>query len=240
MSFDEAVAKALDIRWSAKIHLDLHGSAMDTSLPGLFDAVFDDVRSTVYGPGIPKGELGDLFTVVTVLDAEGVGGTMSNGDDIHRHFEALASWNKLFQKVKLEPLANNTVAIRQPSPEGHILYKERNGRVVWFPQHFLSVAPEPHTLPRYHKNLTMASLQTECLCRLARDAANQLSNGVNFVNVSIDYDSCTKLAAGILGRLYGGADTTYRNRSVRYQIQDNCQQVVNSLRKHHNMSELKP
>jgi hypothetical protein len=53
---------------------------------------------------------------------------------------------------------------------------------------------------------------------------------------SVTYRNCVQLAAGLLGRLYGGIDT-YRSHSVRTQI-DQAKAQINAIRKLFNMPEL--
>jgi hypothetical protein len=124
-------------------------------------------------------------------------------------------------------------------PPGHILYGGRRGRVVWFPGNFIGVAAYEHTLACYHQNLTMASLQTESLCRMAKDAADLVINNQPLSNCSVAYRTCAQLSAGILGRLYGGTFDTYRSNSVRDQIQRMYQNDVTALRTEFRMGPLK-
>lgn len=241
MDLDEAVKFAFDIRKSLKFRVAGNQVSPNATLTGLIDLVFDHIRTAVYGADITKGQKSELFSIVTVLDADGAVPVqaITNEGDIHRALEAMTGWNPLYKSIELTPLAETAIPIKK-SPPGHVLYGGRRGRVVWFPGNFSSVAPYVHTLSCYHKNLTMASLQTESLCRLATDAADALATDLSLANFSVDYRDCAKLAAGTLGRLYGGMFDTYRSNSIRDQIQRMYKDAVNVVRKHYDMMPLNP
>lgn len=237
----QAVTLALAIRKSRQFHLELNGTSKDVALNGLVDSILDHVRSACYGNGAAKGQKGELFSVVTVLDGTGVDPTqpIAGGSKTHQALDALVGWSALWESIQPGPIAGSTIAIKQ-SPPGHIVYGGRRGRVVWFPGSFVSVAAYEHTLSCYHQNLTMASLQTESLCRMAKDAADLLINNQPLSDYSVAYRTCAQLAAGILGRLYGGTFDTYRSHSVRDQIERMYKNYVIALRTGLGMGTLKP
>ena len=182
----------------------------------------------MHGEKAAREQAGQLFSVVTVIDATAASSTDPVVQDgpVHRALEAMAGWNPLWKKMALKPLSAGRIAIRQ-SPEGHIIYGRQQGRVVWFPGNFPSAGGKPSTLTCFHQNLSMASLHVASLCRFAKDAAAQLSNKKSLASVSKMYRDCARLTAGILGRLHGkkndddaGAKPEiYRSGSIRTQIQ---------------------
>jgi len=239
LSLDQTIALAHEIRDSKNFHT-AGGSGSPLNLNGLIDLALRQIHTEAYGPQVPTGDTGEIFSVFSVLDADGVDPTqpVPDGSDVHRALEAVAGWNPLWKSIKLDPLASTTIGTRK-SPPGHILYGSRRGRAVWFPGCFRGVG-QADTLRCFHQNLTVASLQTESLCRIVEDAANALASGQSLVNFSATYRSCVQLAAGVLGRLYGGTFDTYRSQSVRDQIQRMYKTPVSSIRSQFGMAPLTP
>ena len=239
MSLDEAVLLGQDIQRSRRFHVEIDGIERDPTLKELISMALQQVRTVVYGQGMAKGQTSELFSTVTVLDADSAdpARAVEDGGEFHRALEGMAGWNPLFKSLRLDPLAKSTIDIKQ-SPPGHLLYGGHRGRVVWFPGNFRSVAKYKHTLSCYHQNLTVASLHTESLCRLTRDVADVMRNDQQLANVSVTYRECAKHASGILGRLYGGTFDTYRSHSIRHQIQHMYKEDVSSVRTHFGMTPL--
>ncbi len=236
---DDAVNRALEVRWSAKANVQLNDQTSDKSLTELVAALFDHVHRVAYGTGTSRGEHSELFTIVTAVDGEGASVDMpvASGGDDHKRLEALSGWNTKYKNLNLKPLAENTLGIKGQPPLAHILYGKRRGRTVWFPEYFTSNT-EDNRLLIYHENLTMATIQTESLCQLVKDAANLLSSDDPVGQWSVAYGDCAQLAAGLLGRLHGGTLDIYRSKSLQHQIQTSYANAVNTLRVHFNMATL--
>lgn len=239
-TLDEAVALAQEVRHSQGFQMGSPGTGAASTLKGVFEAVMNQIHNDAFGAKMPRGDVSEIFSIVSVLDAQGVNPTEAvvEGGDIHRALDAMTGWNPLWKSIKLDPLASTTIAIRR-APPGHILYGGRRGRVVWFPGSFHSTS-NTDTLRCFHQNLTAASLQAESLCRIVVDAANALAVGRSLADFSVTYRECVQLAAGILGRLYGGSFDTYRSQSVRDQIQRMYKAPVTSIRTQLGMSPLVP
>jgi len=239
LDLNDAANLALSVRNSEKFNVTANGLQSEVSLKGLTDFCLSAVRTQAYGLKSLQGERTEMFSVVTVLDAEGVDPAQPvvPDSDLHRAFEAMCGWNTLWKSLKLDPLSASSIEIKK-SPVGHILYGGRRGRVAWFPGNFRSVAPNQHTLSCYHQNLSVASLQIESLCRISKDAADAIAGSQPFANFSTTYRNCAKLAAGTLGRLYGGTFDTYRSHSIRQQIERMYKDAVNSSRKEFGMGPL--
>lgn len=235
MDLDAAVQKAQGIR-HGKTKVTVNGR--DSSLPALIGAVLDEVRSTAFGSGVKRNR-SQLFTVATVLDGEGVDPTQTVDGDTRKGLEGLTGWNTAWKFLPPQALDKYSIATKRVPPVGHVLYAADYGRAVWFPAYFPSLAADDVRLPPYHENLTMVSLQTLSLCEVAKDAATLVQQHVSTAVWSATYNSCAQLIAGVLGRLYGGDDSTYRSRSVCRQIDDTCKNSVNTLRRQYGMDELK-
>ncbi len=239
-TLDEAVGLGFQAQRLGKYRIDINGAEKETGLKGLCDTLRTAVRSKAFGPDIAAGNASEMFSVVTILDADegDAAEAVAEGSDLHRALDALARWNTLYKKTRPKDLNEARIEIKT-SPEGHLLYGGPRGRCVWFPGNFVSQALYRRTLLCYHQNLTMASLQTESLCRLAKDAAEILQSGQSLAASSLAYQECSRLAAGALGRLYGGTFETYRSHSIRAQIGALYKDPVDTIRKYYAMDELK-
>jgi hypothetical protein len=228
LPLSELVHRAVEVRGQPRIEWKFDTQAGTSSPSGLAAAISERLRAVVYGDQAVREEGGELFSIVTVTDAEGVHSTepIDESGQIHTALEGLSGWNSLWASITPTPLATARISARQ-APAGHIVYGKRRGRAIWFPGDFRSVAAYSHTLSCFHQNLSMCSLHTESLCLLAQDAASELRKNGSLDAFSTTYRACAQLAAGILGRLHGkktDEDTgqkpkTYRSGSIRTQIQ---------------------
>lgn len=240
LTIKEAVQLGLQAQQLNKYKIAIGGGQQEASLPGLVETLLTAIRSNVYGPGI-TGQTGEMFSIVTVLDAEEVDDKepLAEGSLLHHALEGLVNWNVHWETTPPKNINERKIETKQ-SPPSHVLYGGRRGRVVWFPASFRRNPLYANTLTCYHQNLTVASLQTESLCRLAKDTADRLALSPSFANASVAYQTCAKLAAGLLGRLYGGTLDTYRSHSLRDQVAKSYHAPVTAVRKHFKMSELTP
>jgi hypothetical protein len=210
----EAVDLAFRLRRQLPYQVTVNGATKELPLPAMLNTVIADVRTTAYGPGIPSVR-GEAFSIVTVLDGEGVdvAGTIDKG--LQQALDALTNWNPDWNAIDPGDLKASLIRIRK-APASHALYAGQRGRAVWFPAGFKSVSNSDR-LKCYHNNLMMATLQTDSLCRLAAAAAGQLASGQQKKDWSQAYQNCVRIAGGLLGRIYGGQNT-YRTRSVKELI----------------------
>ncbi len=228
----DAIAAAFRLRKGGKYKFDIGGKVREAPLPGLMQALIADTRAATFGA--EAGKAGDLFSVASVLKGAGANAAeaVPIGGDVHQMMEALTGWNDYWNQLQLDDLKQSSIEIGT-SPQGHVLYGAKRGRFVWFPAGF-GFAKK---LPCYHQNLAVASMHTESLLSLVTEAADLLAAGKTMPDFSVTYGNCVQLAAGLLGRLYGGVDT-YRSHSVREQI-DRMKTQVNAVRKLFGMGEVK-
>jgi hypothetical protein len=241
---DAAVDKALDVRRNGVAGLQPPDPFGNQLLNNLIQSFLDRIRQAAYGDGTQPGARSELFTIATVMEGSGAANVaITSGTVEHQRLEALAGWNTQWRQLnKLKPLSDNppsdnTIRIKDPAPVSHIVYAKSRGRTVWFPQYFKSITKDDRLLI-YHQNLTMAALQTESLCQLANDVARQIVNNQPQAHWSYCYSDCAQFAAGLLGRLCGGKQNTYRSDSLRHQIKTTYEESVNSLRAHFEMPNL--
>jgi hypothetical protein len=236
-SLDEAVSLALKMRQTNLFDWTAGGATQNVTLDDLMDRATAVARTSAFGPTVPSGRKSDIFSIVTVIDAEGVDFTVAvdNKKEVHRALEAWTGWSSQWKVAALRDLSVCTLDImRKESPAGHVLYGSRRGRAVWFPAKFLSVpGARTESLTLYHQNLFISSLQTESLCGLAAVAAGQIAAGQTLGDFSLTYKNCIGNAAGILGRLWGSPTfyDSYRSDSVRSQIRATYLDPVNAIRK---------
>jgi hypothetical protein len=233
---------AFKVRKDANFDWTFSGKTQSLPMNTLISKVIDLLRQRAYGLEAAPGTPGSVFSIVTVLD-----GKKATSDDaiadqskMHRVLDALVSWSPQWKKTKLDAIANRAIEIKSSlAPPGHMLYGGKRGRAVWFPGSFpASAHVSAAGLRCYHRNLSAAALQTESLCSFAREAVTRANRGTPIGAESATYANCAKLTAGILGRLYGAAGTTYRSRTVRDQIDRNYLADVNALRGAVNMTPL--
>lgn len=241
-TLDKAVALGLKVRTTGKYDWTSEGKTTPLSMNGLMSAVLGEARRRAYGPAAAAGQGAEMFSVVSVLDAEKADADVPVADQstLHRALDAVVSWSPVWKKTQLEPLAARAIQIKQSlAAPGHVLYGGSRGRAVWFPAGFPSSSRTLQgSLDCYHQNLTASTLQTESLCALARSAAARLAAGQPIGTQSLTYKACAQLAAGILGRLHGGNPGTYRSRSVQRQINERYLPDVNALRQSFKLSPL--
>lgn len=241
LTTEEAVQLGFQVERSNKYKVAVGGKQQEVPLTGLVEVLLAAIRSNVYGPATAAGQTGEMFSIVTVLDAEDVDDKepLVEGSDLHHALEGLVNWNVHWKTTQPKKLDQRKIETKQ-APPSHVLYGGRRGRLVWFPGSFRRNAVYANTLTCYHQNLTVASLQTESLCRLVKETGDRLAINPSLADTSVAYQTCAQLAAGLLGRLYGGTSDTYRSHSIRDQIAKVYRDPVSSVRKHFKMPELTP
>lgn len=240
-SLDEAVTSSLQLRRGLQFELLGNGGVGEpVSLDMLGDRLLRHTRQTMYGVATDVGvQATRPFTVVTVVKANNVDPTvpLEENGDIHRALDAWAAWSPTWQYDQRPSLIKACVPLRTRAPLGHTVYGGKRGRVVWFPAHFLPQSKPIHALNCYHRNLAFLSLQIESLANFVVETAQRLQANQPLSNIHEQY---ARYAVGILGRLYGGAETTYQSRSACRHIEDNAWvDAINSVRSEFGMENLK-
>lgn len=241
LDIEQAVSRSVSIRRNDPMETSFNGSVEQGSATALLAALRRHVRELAYGPGTAEGTCTDRFSIVTVLDGEGipVDQAVTENSPLHKQLNGLARGIPNWKTVPPDKLADNAIPTRPASP-GSILFGTRRGRAVWFPESFTSAGPDfKNSLRCYHQNLTMATVHTEALCVLGKDAADWLTAATAHTAWPVNYDRCARNAAGLLGRLNGGKKAgTYGSRSMQHQIKKTYEAEVNALRKEYGMGAL--
>lgn len=217
---DAAVNDVVAIRNGRVFSINSSGGKEAGGVDFLLGLLCNRARGVAFGAQAQGGECSEVFTNVTVLDADGVNPQepVADGGAIHQALYGFARGVKNWKGAKLEPLANSTVATG-PAAAGSVLFATKHGRAVWYSDSFRSAGDGfKNSLRCYHQNLTAATLQTDALGILANDAAKWIGAGKPHGTWPTNYDQCARNGAGSLGRLQGGK-STYRSQSVARQIE---------------------
>jgi hypothetical protein len=237
--FNTTISDVIKIRRGRRFTVELNGHTRDANLEGMLALARDQIRSAVYG--LPDaGSVRDPFSITTAIDGAGFDSKTApvTGDVVHQALAGLCEWSSLWTQLQLGPFGDSSLRIHN-ALAGHVLYAVRRGRALLFPASFSSVSDYPPRLLCYHQNLTVASTQVESLGALALDAARQIEVAWNPASYSVTYAECARLAAGLLGRLYGPEELdVYRSYSCRAQIEQSYKDPTNTTRKNFNMPSL--
>ena len=116
-------------------------------------------------------------------------------------------------------------------PHQERLFALERGRAIWIPEHYsdlpIYTGDEKYRLRQrslgcYHRNLTMAVLQTRGLINLVRRSNEFLSDKSQ---ISFLISNPVKKSAEMLNKLYLGDEETYRSWSVKHHISYNLEMI---------------
>ena len=118
--------------------------------------------------------------VFTLIDADGDPQRFEPSEEAVRRFlHAVTSCSDTWEQDALPDLEKSKVAGISAAPLSHLVYGTRRARAVWSPGRFLAKpgAKKP-TLKLHHRNLVLATAQTEAILGLADSAARRRSGGL--------------------------------------------------------------
>ena len=221
LSLEAAVEEAFKIKRDKIFTVEWpEGPQQSLSLDAVAERAADAMRKWAWGEGsVPHRTDLDAFTIFTVTQGKGVDLIpLSKTPDIQRALAAVTNWRPTWKTDPSADLEKVRVSSHKtPASEAQsLVYGGKRGRALWFPDLFAG-SPTGSSLACYHRNLSQASLQVETLCGFARETAQQLADNKD---LSFFEAECTRNAAGILGRVYGGKKS-YRSWSLRAQIDNN-------------------
>ena len=244
LALDDAVAVAVEVRRHPKLNIEwLAGTKEQLPLKALAAKCLSEIRLGAFGTATAAGPSPvEPFSILTVLKGSGSANDLTpyGRDPLHQAFEGLTSLSPGWKTAKLDAFDDKVrIPLRSAATPESTLYAGKRGRVVWFPDAFADGSTIRSSLSCYHRNLLLVSLQTESLCGLTAATAQQIDS-VGWPALPVMHSDCARLAAGILGRLYGGDLTTYRSLSPRYQIdQNSLVAAIDKVRDKTNMGALK-
>lgn len=186
------------------------------SLPVVAARLLDGLAGRDRGEGDPGRT--DPFFISTVYRAEAdplyevADGRPS--EKLWLALQGLCTLRHGWRKEDLRRLSQCRLRLRSGSGAENLMFGLGRGRAIWFPGAFTSEDKKNRTLGAYHRNLVMASMQTESLLQAVDRAGRLLSAGLP---LSVRLEEVARRAAMLLGRLYSG-DGSYASRSVVAQI----------------------
>ena len=197
-------------------HFEVAGQANNPlRLDDIRDAGLDRLREQA--SKAVAGNVSDPFLVFTLIDADGDPERFEPSEEAVRRFlHAVTSCSDTWEQDALPDLKKSKVAGISAAPLSHLVYGTRRARAVWFPGRFLAKpgAKKP-TLSCHHRNLVLATAQTEAILGLADSAARRLKRGAG---MSSELRTVARAAAEILRSLYEGSRSRYRSGSIKAQI----------------------
>ncbi len=243
LPLDAMVDKAIEARTIGRYRVLPPDAALAVvRLRKLVELSLQHMRQLVHGTDTRSAQrVGDPLSIASVIRGVMEPSQVSDvpHDALRLALQGLCSWQPGWRSGKLVDLNACSLPKRdeETAPAGHILMGIERGRAVWFPQYFTLKAAALRALSCYHRNLTLLTLQTESLLTLCRTAAAYL---VRRDKMPAALENLANRAAGILGRLYGATEDTYRSWSARRQIDDQtgAVEMINTVRDHFGLSPL--
>ena len=230
LSLAEAVEQAVRAR-----HYKMYGVTWQDddkkshgSLQGLANELIDRLHARVLG-GTPRGlDLSEPITIATVIDANDVWSDAAAKEvaAIDRALYGLCVLKPGWKRGSMKDLVVHGREPLDPDlvPNANRLYTVKLGRAVWVPSHFSEMFggyEDPtyrvrvRVLGCYHRNLSLATLQTRGLIHVARRAHEFLAEKSP---ISLLISNSTRNAVEILNKLHLGDMQTYRTWSAAYHI----------------------
>jgi hypothetical protein len=226
-----AAARILELRREKCFALATDAGAELLRMDDLSTRGLDALRA--HAAAASAGAVGDGFSVFALLAAVGEAAEFAPGTEatgVARFLHAVASFSPTWADDTVPAPAEAKAGGKRTGPASHLIYGTARGRAIWSPARFL-ISPQqwqleqkqPGSAPRrttvgcHHRNLTLASLQTEAMARFTSASAARLAAGTRLAN---EHGMLARCAAGRLGDLYQGLPNTYRSQSVRTQLDD--------------------
>jgi hypothetical protein len=219
-SLDDIVKLAMAVRYRYRFRRDGEPPNSGRSLQSMADRVLTNARELAFGKAAAAfAGNNQPFTIATFVQGEADNSALEvpQGGPVHRALEALTGWNENYATMNLEktPIASAKLAIHTRA-EGDLVYAGKTGRAIWLPREFGVDVPRPR-LSCYHRNLTLASLQTMSLGEFVGLMARRLQRGEKLSERLLPR---AKSASRMLGVLASGDRTqTYRSMSIEKQIE---------------------
>jgi hypothetical protein len=227
-SLQSMVQQAFSLRYDPNYLLNKTNLAAIT-LGSLLDQAMEKLRNTALGPNCKPGTPGELFSVITFIDGDGVDCSIKIvcNSLLHKALFGLCKWNRGWDKTNLVNFDHVVTPFKDDTIQGHALFHSTRGRVVWFPSYFNQ--SNLRIVGCYHSNLTTLSLQVESLGAIVKLAADKFATQT-VPQSFLDY---SHNAAVNLSLFYGGSRDTYRSASARDQITENSLiSSINTVRHH--------
>ena len=217
-SLEEITALAHAVRYRYRFRTGQHaGGGM--SLESAATDALADARKRAFGNASAFAGNNQPFTIATFVQGHTDEPDVADGTPAHRALEALTGWNQGWPTMPLDTAAVATAKLAVHSrTASDLVYARERGRAIWLPREFERPSPVcPPRLSCYHRNLTLASLQTMSLGECVGWVARRRQSGQKIQPLLLQR---ARKSARILDLLASGdATTTYRTMSVNRQIE---------------------
>jgi hypothetical protein len=217
-SIEEIAALAHAFRYRYRFRMEAERAGGGMSLQSAADRALAAVRVQAFGNAEAFAGYDQPFTIATFVQGQtdNPDQEVRDGSPVHRVLEALTGWNENFATMNVEktPIASAKLAIRTRA-DSDLVYARKGGRAIWLPREF-GTSPARPRLSCYHRNITLASLQTMSLGECVGLVARRLERGEKVSPLLL---ARAKAAARALDVLASGDRTaTYRTMSIDAQI----------------------
>jgi hypothetical protein len=220
VDFEAAAERLHELRTSQCFSLDGAPAGTAVNLESASEAGLGRVAEMVGRPD--GGQSWPAFSVFTLISAEGSQEEFDpTAEPAGRFLQATSSFSPTWKEDALRPLAEAQVAGVRDAPPSHLIYGIERARSIWSPGRFLATAKTPpeRGLGCHHRNLVLASMQTEALGRFSTWTADRVAGGPP---LSGAHETQAVQAVRFLKKLYiGRKDSTYRSGSVQAQVDQN-------------------
>ena len=204
----------------------LHGAPV--TLDDIGASGLDALRVSVFGPDCVGRRMPEPFSLFSPVRGSGSVATLDpyTVDEVHRLLHVGASFSATWDWDELIDLDASAVGGLKQKPRSHIVVGTSRGRSIWAPAHLVQAGPR-HTLSCRHRNLVMASAQTDSL---AAFAVSTVADGHDVI-LAVDHDFLMRRGVELLGGLYLGATSSFKSLSPKRQLDDSgALPAVNQLR----------
>lgn len=185
-------------------------------------AVLRELSSRTFGPtavGVPwSGEIlqpwhDEPRTVHSVVRGSGDrAGFDPRTEEVHSVVQAVTVFSDDWQHDHLIDLERARVAERAIRAEDQIVYGAQRGIAIWAPRAFLGAPGEVTSTGCYHRNLALATLQTQSMLGFVRECATVAAGGGG---LGVHEQRARRVTGSLAGLMNGGG---YRSGAVRAQI----------------------
>lgn len=176
------------------------------------------------------------YSIVTIVEAENaplVGPPEETDEIFHKSLDALCTLNQNWRSAKTLDLKDALLRTKWED-ENSVLYARGLGRSIWLPSYFrqnqlTSKCKSFCYLGRYHRNITLATMQTAYLSFFLKWVnAQHLAQHLVLAGAEQGW---ARAAAGAVARLYGKCPRCYMSSSLPEQILP-FKSAINSVRKY--------
>jgi hypothetical protein len=158
------------------------------------------------------------FSQFTVIQGKGQLEKAINEDvEIQRRLFALTRSSTTW-RIDSVPSFISTGRTNESWPPSHALYYSKRGQVIWQPSRFNEQKRDFSSLTCYSRNQLYCALMVEAMGSYLHEYAALMNEDPKLISSLLEGERCARLAATLMGRIYGGSDSTYTSRLSKQHI----------------------